>query len=131
MGGCCCGSRILKINKDVIINLNIIKNEQLSFKDPDIQPKKDLDKEETKKDKDKEKEKSLIVDNLKTEMDDKNKKIRIHASSKTQPVYDINNSQNVNKKKMLKKGSDRIHDSLKKLKLLTLNDINNNTKFFT
>ena len=131
MGGFCCGSRILKINKDVIINSNIIKNEQLSFKDPDIQSMKDLDKEETKKDKEKEKEKSLIVDNLKTEMDDKNKKIRIHVSSKTQPVYDVNNFKNVNKNRMLKKESDRIHDSMKKLKLLTLNDMNNNSKFFT
>ena len=134
MGGCCCGNRILKMNKDFIINSYIIKNEQLSFKDPYIQSVKNSDKEETKKEKEKEKEKSLILDNLKTEMDDKKKNIRIHISSKTQPLFDVNNniSENkINKKKMLKKGSDRIHDAMNKLKLLTLKDMKNNSKFFT
>ena len=64
-------------------------------------------------------------------MDEKNKNIGIHISSKSHPVSNNNNIIYINKKKMLKKGSDRVHEALNKLKLLTIKDMNNNTKFFT
>ena len=131
MGGCCCGNIILKMNEDIINNSDIIKNEQVSYKEPFIQSGKYLDKEETKKEKEK-----VKSDNLKTEIDDKkmdekNKNIGIHISSKSHPVSNNNNIIYINKKKMLKKGSDRVHEALNKLKLLTIKDMNNNTKFFT
>ena len=148
MGGCCCGNKILRINSDIILNSDLIKNEAFSFKEPDIQSGQKLDKEITKKGK----EKDLMADNLKTDMDDKKNRIGNHLSSKSNPVNNIdeikdktigkpmlsdsnqnnnnNNMLKINKKPMLKKGSNRVHEAMNQLKLLTLKDMNNK-KFFT
>ena len=148
MGVCCCGNKIFKMNKDIILNSDLIENEAFSFKEPDILSGQKLDKEITKKDK----EKDLIADNLKTDMDYKKKRIGIHLSSKSNPVNNIdeikdktigkpmisdsnqdnnnnNNMLKINKKPMLKKGSNRVHAAMNQLKLLTLVDMNNK-KFF-
>lgn len=151
MGGCCCGNKIFKMNKDIILNSDLIENEAFSFKEPDFLSGQKLDKEITKKDK----EKDLMADNLKTDMDDKKKRIGIHLSSKSNPVNNIdeikdktigkpmisdsnqdnnnNNNNNIlkiNKKPMLKKGSNRVQVAMNQLKLLTLIDMNNK-KFFS
>ena len=154
MGGCCCGNKILKMNKDIILNSDLKENEAFSFKEPDILSGQKLDKEITKK----EKEKDLMLpsdaDNLKTDMDDKKKRIGMHLSSKSNPVNNIdeikdktigkpmisdgnqdnnnnnNNMLKINKKPMLKKGSNRVQVAMHQLKLLTLVDMNNK-KFFS
>ena len=121
-----------KIDKKEINNENKKEKEKEEKKEEKEKQKvkvkeKEKEKEEGKeKEKEKEKENSIALDNLKTDIDEtKDKSIILHISSQNENFLNI-----INKKKIVKKGSDRIHEAMNELKLLTLNDINKNQKFF-
>ena len=127
MGGCCCRIKTIKIQKDISANSNIIYNKNCSnTRGPDIQsfPKIEIKNEnENKKDKEKkQKEKDNITfENLKTDIDEqKDKSTVLHISP-------LCHSENIDNKI---KGSNRIRETMNKLKLLTLKDIEKNKKFF-
>ena len=107
--------------------------EFIKIKDPntDIQGRQKTDKEEMKK------EKSTIdCQNFqKIEKDDskkekKEKGVRVHTSSKTAQIANVENNLKVNKNKIIKKGSQRVQHAMNELKLLSLKEINNNKKYF-
>ena len=134
--GCCVGeNKNINLNKDILVESEEIKkkDEFIKIKDPntDIQGRQKTDKEEMKK------EKSTIdCQNFqKTEKDDskkekKEKGVRVHTSSKTAQIANVENNLKVNKNKIIKKGSQRVQHAMNELKLLSLKEINNNKKYF-
>lgn len=67
--------------------------------------------------------------NDKTEVK-KDKHTEHNISPKTNIEIDENKSK-VNKNKVVKKGSQRVHNAMKKLKLLSMKEVDNNKNFFT
>ena len=134
--GCCVGeNKNINLNKDILVESEEIKkkDEFIKIKDPntDIQGRQKTDKEEMKK------EKSTIdCQNFqKIEKDDskkekKEKGLRVHTSSKTAQIANVENNLKVNKNKIIKKGSQRVQHAMNELKLLSLKEINNNKKYF-
>lgn len=134
--GCCVGeNKNINLNKDILVESEEIKkkDEFIKIKDPntDIQGRQKTDKEEMKK------EKSTIdCQNFqKIEKDDskkekKEKGVRVHTSSKTAQIANVENNLKVNKNKIIKKGSQRVQHAMNELKLLSLKEINNNKKYF-
>ena len=56
--------------------------------------------------------------------------VKLRPSSKT-ANKDLENNLKVNKNKIIKKGSQRVQLAMKELKLLSLEEINNNKKYFS
>ena len=127
--GCCVG--MIKNNNynnnDVLVMEN--KNDELlKIKDnTDYQGRQKTDKEEMKKEK-------STTENQNGQKNDKNEHpkkqpLKNKNSSKTQTEH-FQNNLGVNKKKIIKKGSQRVQLAMKELKLLSLEEINNNKKYF-
>ena len=127
--GCCAG-----VNKNNNYNNNdvlVIENkndELLKIKDnTDYQGRQKTDKEEIKKEK-------STLDNQNAQKNNKNENpkkesLKNKNSSKTQ-IEQIQNHLKIDKKKIIKKGSQRVQLAMKELKLLSLEEINNNKKYF-
>ncbi len=131
MGGCSCRSKLVKITKDITVNSEVVIKDDYSYtKDHDLQTVQKNDKGKIKRvsEKSLDKEKSMILDYIKTEIYDKKDKSIIVQISRSSQNKDIVNK--INKKKVIKKVDDRIHEAMNELKLLTLKEIKKNQKFF-
>ena len=131
MGGCSCRSKLVKITKDITVNSEVVIKDDYSYtKDHDLQTVQKNDKGKIKRvsEKSLDKEKSMILDYIKTEIYDKKDKSIIVQISRPSQNEDIVNK--INKKKVIKKVDDRIHEAMNELKLLTLKEIKKNQKFF-
>ena len=134
--GCCVGeNKNINLNKDILVESEEIKkkDEFIKIKDPntDIQGRQKTDKEEMKKEKstiDCQNFQKIEKDDLKKEK--KEKGVRVHTSSKTAQIANVENNLKVNKNKIIKKGSQRVQHAMNELKLLSLKEINNNKKYF-
>ena len=144
--GCCAG-----VNRNInhLNDISIIENkgEFLKIKEPntDIQGTQKTGKEEIKKkklsNKSQNDQKNDNKDIQKTDNNQdvqKNDKegqkregnVKLRPSSKT-ANKDLENNLKVNKNKIIKKGSQRVQLAMKELKLLSLEEINNNKKYFS
>lgn len=143
--GCCAGvNRNINLLNDISIIEN--KGEFLKIKEPntDIQGTQKTGNEEIKKKKLSNKSQNVPKnDNKDIQKTDnkqdvqKNEKegqkrvgnVKARPSSKTQNEH-LENNLKVNKNKIIKKGSQRVQLAMKELKLLSLEEINNNKKYF-
>ena len=134
--GCCSGiNKNIKLNKDIIIIDGEIKKKEedvLNIKEPnnDFQLKQKIDKEENNK------EKSIITDVhifQKTEKDESKKDNNYDMSTPSYNELEKNkrNTLEIIKNKMMEKENHRIHNAMKHLKLLSIQEIENNKIFFT
>ena len=119
--GCCSGfNKNIKLNKDIIIIAEELKKkEDVSYiKEPNIefQLNQKMDKEENNK------EKSVITD---VHIFQKTEKDEIKLEKNKRNVLEII------KNKMMEKENHRIHNAMKHLKLLSLQEVDNNKMFFT
>ena len=137
--GCCVGeNKNINLNKDILVESEEIKkkDEFIKIKDPntDIQGRQKTDKEEMKKEKstiDCQNFQKIEKDDSKKEKKEKKEKgVRVHTSSKTAQIANVENNLKVNKNKIIKKGSQRVQHAMNELKLLSLKEINNNKKYF-
>ena len=123
--GCCQGLNKNNINNnnDIIVMEN--KNDELlKIKDnTDYQGRQKTDKEEIKKEKS-----TMDYQNAQKNENQKNPPPKNKTSSKSQ-VEHFENNLKINKKRIIKKGSQRIQLAMKELKLLSLEEINNNKKY--
>ena len=143
--GCCAGvNRNINHLNDILIIEN--KGEFLKIKEPntDIQGTQKTGKEEIKKKKLSNKSQNdQRNDNKDIQKTDNNQdvqkndkegqkregNVKLRPSSKT-ANKDLENNLKVNKNKIIKKGSQRVQLAMKELKLLSLEEINNNKKYF-
>ena len=127
--GCCTGLN-RNINRDIIIESEDKNktNEVINIKSPniDFQTNQKTDKEEVKKEKP-----TNEPNNQKIEKEDaKNgKNLEIHNSAKNHEKIS-ENTLKVNKKKVFKKGSHRVQMALKELKMLSLEEVESNKRYF-
>ncbi len=144
--GCCAGvNRNINHLNDILIIEN--KGEFLKIKEPntDIQGTQKTGKEEIKKKKLSNKSQNdQRNDNKDIQKTDNNQdvqkndkegqkregNVKLRPSSKT-ANKDLENNLKVNKNKIIKKGSQRVQLAMKELKLLSLEEINNNKKYFS
>ena len=124
--GCCQGINKNNINNnnDIIVMEN--KNDELLKikENTDYQGRQKTDKEEIKKEK-------STMDNQNAQKNEnlKNAPSKNKLSSKSQ-IEHLENNLKINKKKIIKKGSQRVQLAMKELKLLSLEEINHNKKYF-
>jgi hypothetical protein len=131
--GCCVGAnKNININKEVsIIPEKAEKNVEYEDNKNQITDSKKLSISDKNLD-----QKSNNINkcsnnnkNDKTEVK-KDKHTEHNISPKTNIEIDENKSK-VNKNKVVKKGSQRVHNAMKKLKLLSMKEVDNNKNFFT
>ena len=138
--GCCIGNnKIISKNIDILIKPEeLIKNESLNVNEQmtNVQIKQKIGKEELKK------EKSTVEHNIpniqETQKDINNKdkktsvilKTQISSQNKSSNSKEKENSLKVNKKRAIKKGSENIYSAMRKLKLLSLEELDNKKNFF-
>ena len=138
--GCCIGTnKIISKNIDILIKPEeLIKNESLNVNEQmtNVQIKQKIGKEELKK------EKSTVEHNIpniqETQKDINNKdkktsvilKTQISSQNKSFNSKDQENSSKINKKRAIKKGSENIYSAMRKLKLLSLEELDNKKNFF-
>ena len=128
--GCCAGIKPnLNINKDILIRFDDKnENEIINIKEPysDFQNFQKTDKGETKK------EKLLKLNDKKSDIDDTNKsKNTTNKISSKVKVEEIKNKLKPNKNRVIKKGSHRVQPAVRELKLLSLEEITSNKKYFS
>ena len=127
--GCCAGLN-RNINRDIIIESEEKNktNEVINIRSPnlDFQTNQKTDKEEIKKE-----NSTNELNNQKCEKEDrKNRKnVEVHNSAKNQEKIS-ENTLKVNKKKVFKKGSHRVQMALKELKMLSLEEVESNKRYF-
>ncbi len=130
--GCCTGiNKSIKANKDVIITAKGLKimEDFYNIKEPNIdyQLNQKMDKEEINK------EKSAITDihiDKRQKKDDikKDNNNGVYTPSYIESEKNKRNILKINKNKMIEKGNHRIQNTMKKLKLFSLKEIDNNKK---
>ena len=129
--GCCAGIKPnLNINKDILIRFDDKnENEIINIKEPysDFQNFQKTDKGETKK------EKPLIkLNDKKSDIDDTNKsKNTTNKISSKVKVEEIKNKFKPNKNRVIKKDSLRVQQAMRELKLISLEEITSNKKYFS
>ena len=154
--GCCSGlSKKISLNKDIsLINLDDFpkKDEIINIKSPfhDFQNIQKTDKEEMKKEKstnglinqkqekeeikkEKTKTNSVSSKTLQKPDNDEKKKENIQINSVSSKVREDPEKNNLkpNKNRVIKKGSHRVQLAMRQLKLLSLEEINSNKKYFS
>ena len=142
--GCCIGANGNMSKKiDILLNSEkIIKNDEflnVNEQMTNVQIKKNIDKEEIKKEKSKLENNNLVIQQIQKDNNNKSKKeSKMCISSNTQIVKqnissnskDKENLLKVNKKRAIKKGSENIYSAMRKLKLLSLEELDNKKTFF-
>ena len=144
--GCCVGAnKNISKNIDILLNpeelINIIKNdESLNVNDQmtNVQIKQKTGKEEIKKEKS-ENNSPNIQENQK-DSNDKDKKQSVFSKTQNQNQNRSSNSKDkenkdknslkVNKNRAIKKGSQNIYSAMRKLKLLSLEELDQKKNFF-
>ena len=129
--GCCAGMKAnLNLNKDLFVGFDDKnENEIINIKEPfnDSHNIEKTDKGDTKK------EKSIIkLSDKKSDIDDTNKsKNTTNKISSKINVEEIRNKFKPNKNRVIKKGSHRVQQAMRELKLLSLEEITSNKKYFS
>ena len=130
--GCCAGSlRNLNLRNEVFVYpQKLDKKQELDIISPAISSQniKKLEKEEFKK----EKSTNECQNLQKTEKIDT--KIGQATQNNISPQTYNTNEENIikiNKKKVIKKGSQRVQNAMKELKLISLKELDNNKNFFS
>ena len=125
--GCCAEiNKNINSNKDIMIDSEEGKKKYKNIKESnsDYQNNQKTEKEETKK------EKSPLVN----KNSQKTEKIEIKKNSSKKPTTSSKTHEpfnNINKNKLIKKGSHRVQLAMKELKMLSMEEVNsNNKKFF-
>ena len=125
--GCCAEiNKNINPNKDIMIDSEEGKknNKNIKESNSDYQNIQKTEKEETKKEK-------STLDNKNSQ---KTEKIETKQNSSKKPCTSSKSNElfnNINKNKLIKKGSHRVQLAMKELKMLSIEEINsNNKKFF-
>ena len=138
--GCCIGTnKITSKNIDILINPEeLIKNESLNVNEQmtNVQIKQKIGKEELKKEKSTVEHNIPNIQEIQKEINNKDKKpsvilkTQISSQNKSFNSKDQENSSKINKKRAIKKGSENIYSAMRKLKLISVEELDNKKNFF-
>ena len=138
--GCCIGNnKIISKNIDILIKPEeLIKNESLNVNEQmtNFQIKQKAGKEVLKKEKSTIEHNIPNIQEIQKEINNKDKKpsvilkTQISSQNKSFNSKDQENSSKINKKRAIKKGSENIYSAMRKLKLLSLEELDNKKNFF-